>query len=53
MGADGKTPLERLRWRRSRGVVAEFGKSVLYIPLRGDIKAKKSAKIDLELRFQD
>ena len=32
-------------------MVAEFAESVLYIPLRGDINAKRVAKMNLEPRF--
>ena len=31
--------------------MAEFGESLLYIPLRGDVDAKRVAKINLEPRF--
>ena len=53
VGSDGKTLMERLRGRRGRDLVAELGESVLYIPLRGDIAAKRTAKINFEPRFQD
>ena len=53
IGEDGKTPVERLRGRRGRDQVAEFGESVLYIPLRGDLSEKREAKINLEPRFKD
>ena len=33
--------------------MAEFGERVLYIPLRGDVTDKRTAKINLEPRFQD
>ena len=45
--------MERLRGRRGRDLGAEFGESILYIPLRGDITAKRNAKIDFEPKFQD
>ena len=32
--------------------MAEFAECVLYVPLRGDSKAKQIAKINLEARFQ-
>ena len=51
VGSDGKTPVERLRGRRGRDLVAEFAEHVHYIPLRGDVAAKRFAKIDLEPRF--
>ena len=41
VGSDGKTPVERLRGRRGRDLVAEFGERVLYIPLRGDVTDQK------------
>ena len=31
--------------------MAEFGESILYIPLRGDIADKRSAKVNLEPMF--
>ena len=53
IGEDGKTPLERIRGRRGRDVMAEFAESVLFIPLRGNISDSQKAKINLEPRFQD
>ena len=51
VGSDGKTPIEHIRGRRGRDLMAEFAESVLYIPLRGDVADKKSAKVNLEPRF--
>merc|ERR1711994_266871 len=53
IGADGKTPLEKIRGSRGRDVMAEFAESVLFIPLRGDISDSRKAKVNLEPRFQD
>ena len=53
VGADGKTPLERLRGRRGRDCVAEFAESVHYMPLRGDISDQRRAKANFEPRFSD
>ena len=53
MGADGKTPLERIRGRRGRDHMAEFGESILYMPLRGDVADQRRSKINLEPRFLD
>ena len=43
--------MERLRGRRGRDHMAEFAECVHYIPLRGNIDAKRVAKMDLEPRF--
>ena len=32
-------------------MVAEFGESILYLPLRGNIDDKRASKINLEPRF--
>ena len=53
IGPDGKTPLERTRGRRGRDVMAQFGESVLYLPLRGDLGDRRKAKIEFEPRFLD
>ena len=53
MGSDGKTPMERIRGRRGRSHMAEFGESVMYFPLRGDLADKRRAKIEMEPRFRD
>ena len=53
IGEDGRTPLERLRGRKGRDHMAEFGESVLYIPLRGNVSDKKKAKANMDPRFQD
>ena len=42
VGSDGKTPMDRIRGRRGRSVMAVFGESVMYIPLRGDLADKRS-----------
>ena len=43
--------MERIRGRRGRDVMAEFGESVLYLPLRGKIDDKRVSKMNLEPRF--
>ena len=53
VGQDGKTPLERIRGRKGRDVMAQFGESVLYLPLRGDLADRRRAKMDLEPRILD
>ena len=42
-----------MRGRRGRDHMAEFGESILYMPLRGDVSDKRKAKANLEARFQD
>ena len=51
VGADGKTPTERIRGRKGRNVMAELAECILYMPLRGDTDAKRVAKIEFEPRF--
>ena len=51
VGSDGRTCIERIRGRRGRDLVAEFGEWIHYIPLRGQIDDKKVSKINLEPRF--
>ena len=51
VGIDGKTPIEHIRGRRGRDLMAEFAESILYIPLRGDVGDKRNAKANLEPRF--
>ena len=53
IGLDGKTPVERLRGRRGRDMMAEFGESVMFIPLRGNADDRRRQKADLEPRFMD
>ena len=36
IGSDGKVPIERIRGRRGRDLMAEFGECILYLPLRGN-----------------
>ena len=51
VGKDGKTPMERTRGRRGRDAMAEFGESLLYLPLRGNLDDKRRSKMDFEPRF--
>ena len=51
VGSDGRTCIERIRGRSGRDVVAEFGESILYLPLRGNLDDKRASKINLEPRF--
>ena len=51
VGADGRTCIERIRGRGGRDVVAEFGESVHYLPLRGKVDDKRVAKMNLQPRF--
>ena len=51
VGSDGKTPVERIRERRGRDILVEFGEYVHYMPLRGDVDDKRQAKADMAPRF--
>ena len=51
VGVDGKTPMERIRGRKGRDIMAEFGEYVHYMPLRGDVDDKRQAKADMAPRF--
>ena len=51
VGTDGKTPVERIRGRRGRDIMAEFGEYVHYMPLRGDVDDRRQAKADMAPRF--
>ena len=51
VGTDGKTPMERIRGRRGRDIMAEFGEYIHYMPLRGDVDDKRQAKADMAPRF--
>ena len=53
IGEDGRTSMERTRGRRGKDHMVEFGESILYIPLRGDLSDRRIAKVELEPRFLD
>ena len=40
VGSEGRTVVERIRGRRGRDLMAEFGECILYLPLRGNIDDK-------------